>query len=126
MSDYTESRINLNSIGVSATSSWVTTDMGVPSTARKVHLENVDLRFTSIVTATSFDWYISADEAGEYNLTPVQTAAVWATGKGTGKLYAAAVVRSRSPCFRGEGIYLHIKLDAGTATVDAFIEGARI
>lgn len=127
MADYTESRINLAKTGISATNSWVSTDMEVGSHVKKFHIEHMDLNVTSIAGgASSFSWYLSIDAAGEFAVTPVKVGETWSDGKGTGKVYSAAIARSRSSGDRGDAIYLQIKLNAGTATVAAYIEGVRI
>lgn len=128
MSDYTESRIDLQAVPASVNTAWTTFDFGVPANVKKFHIEFMDLQITNISGASvhNFDWYLSVDADGEHAITPVKTLQEWSDGKGAAKHYSAAISRSRSSGSRGVGLYLHIKLDHGSATIAPFVEGARI
>lgn len=89
----------------------------------------VHIKFTSIVGAADFSWYLSSDEAGGAPITAVQTGKVWSAHKDGSNWFAGAIDAEAPFVAAGSGafganepvVWLHVKLDAGTATVQSFI-----
>lgn len=93
----------------------------------------VHIKFTSIVTAVSFSWYLSSDEAGAAPITAVQTGAVWSAHKDSSNWFSGALDAEAQFVPAGSGafglnepaVWLHVKLNAGTATVQAHMTYSR-
>jgi hypothetical protein len=89
----------------------------------------VHIKFTSIVTAADFSWYLSSDQAGGAPITAVQTGKVWSAHKDGSNWFAGAIDAEAPFVAAGSGafganepaVWLHVKLDAGTATVQSFL-----
>ena len=110
---YSENRFSYNA-NVSATNSWVSTNLS--RSHNKIHIENLDMYVSSISGAANVTWYLSIDAAGNYPINTPQENKVWKDTKVSGrKALCEAVARTICKCDRGSGLYLHTKLDAGTA-----------
>lgn len=93
----------------------------------QAYLDKLLLSFNTIATAASFSWYLSWDEAGEYPITDPLEALSFKDGKTSGTKVRAANLFGASYTDLQEGanhyksIYLQIKGDAGTFTVEAIL-----
>jgi hypothetical protein len=104
------------------------TDFEVGTKPSYTKVGQITIVFSNIVTAASFDWYLSVDEAGGYPITGVVEAAAWQTLADGSTQYTAAVdCETAHAHIAGEEttsrihrtLYLQLKLNAGTANVIA-------
>ena len=127
MANYAEARFTYSLTGRSGTDAWTTHDLG--RTDPDIHVENLDFRFSATSGATSFSWYLSLDQSGEYAITPVNTAQAIESGKsGSVKVASVAIARSIGNDVRTNSLYLQFKIEqgGGTATFDVFCTGVRL
>jgi len=127
MANYAEARFTYPLTGRSGTDAWTTHDLG--RTDPDIHVENLDFRFSATSGATSFAWYLSLDQSGEYAITPVNTAQAIESGKsGSVKVASVAIARSIGNDVRANSLYLQFKIEqgGGTATFDVFCTGVRL
>jgi hypothetical protein len=127
MANYAEARFTYSRTARSGTDAWTTHDLNREDSS--IHIENLDFRFSAVSAATSFAWYLSLDSAGEYAVTPVNTATSITAGKhGTTKVASVAVARSLGSDSRTESLYLQFKIEqsSATATFDVFCTGVRL
>lgn len=127
MTNYAEARFTYARLSRSATDAWTTHDL--QRSDKDIHIENLDFRFSAVSGATSFEWYLSLDAAGEYAVTPLTVTQSIDTGKsGSVKIASVAVARSLGADKRTNDLYLQIKIKqaAGTATFDVFCTGVRL
>lgn len=84
-------------------------------------LSHIELQLSTVVTAASIVCYLSWDGAGHRPISPVESATLYATADGTrwvaGVAYDIDVTAPAAQPTAGE-IYLWVKTNAGTATVE--------
>jgi len=127
MANYAEARFTYAKLSRSGTDAWTTHDLGRADP--DIHIENLDFRFSATSGATSFAWYLSLDQSGEYAVTPVNTAQAIVSGKsGSVKVASVAIARSIGNDVRTNSLYLQFKIEqgSGTATFDVFCTGVRL
>ena len=127
MRNYAEARFTYAKTGRSGTDAFTTHDLSRVDT--DLHIENLDFRFSATSGATSFSYYLSIDQAGEYAVTPVATAQAIQSGKsGSVKVASVAIARSIGNDVRADSLFLQFKIEqsSGTATFDVFCTGIRL
>ena len=89
---------------------------------RGVMLSCIDIRVTSIVTATTLTWYLSRDIGGDVPLTPTTTSTL-VTGQTTSDSGGVVAVINRALTVQNNvyptSVYLWAKTNAGTLTISA-------
>lgn len=103
-----------SSSSVSLSTSNATLTITVP---HHTQLESIALQLTTVVTATTVTWYLSADEDGDQPLTPSQTDTI--VGQTAGKGGVARTIFA--PLVSSGGLYVQALLDAGTANAIAVL-----
>jgi hypothetical protein len=126
MSAYTEKRWVWSGSGSSIGTSFTAVDLSHPDDILEYYLEQIVMEFSSIVTMATFDWYLATDSGGTHPITPLTSGAAVSDMMGSTKGYSKIVATGRKADSRGNGLYLIIKGDAGTFTVNAYIEGMRL
>lgn len=79
----------------------------------RAYLGSIDLRLTSVVTAASVTWYVSADADGNQPLTAVQTDTIVSGTAGNGGVARVLDFPLRTTT---GSLYVWAKTNAGTAT----------
>lgn len=93
----------------------------------QAYLDKLLLSFSNIATATSFDWYLAWDSAGQYPITDPSESNGFKDGLTAGvKVRAANLFGARYTDLRVgsnhyKSVYLIIKGDAGTFDVEAVL-----
>lgn len=125
MSGYQENRLVWTGSDTGVDTSWTIIDLSHKG-ALEYYIDDIVLEFANISGMSTFDWYLSVDNAGSHLITPVQTSQTISTVASSVARYAKPVAKGRKADDRGNGLYLVIKGDAGTFDVTAFAEGARL